>query len=256
MRLAQVGWRAAAILLAAAPAFSAVLTYSNTLTTANNYNASYSAIRSLWEGAITGLETVTFEETGVPTGFVNGSVLLFDVNTSLYATASDCSSASSSQACFNRYTGGNSRWVTNGEPPVPNGNNFFRGLAGGSNYIQVNLPAAMTAFAFDLWTIYSGGQTLTITAYASDNSILGQWFSVPTNNNSTPAFFGVTSDTAIAYVRVQSGSAEPVLARADFGLLMQGGGGPVPETGTLSYLMIGVLAIALGTSSRGRRRRR
>ncbi|MBI3682916.1 MAG: hypothetical protein HY235_21290 [Acidobacteria bacterium] len=236
--------------LAAGPAWAVTITYSNTLATADNYNASYSASRASWEGAILSQKMVTFEEPGVPVGFANGSVVLFDTSNSAYSVASNCLGATASQACFARYTGSNSRYITNGEPPVPSPNNFFRGLMGATNYIQVMLPGSTTAVALDLYTIYSPGQNTTVTLYAADNSQIGQW-TVPTTGNSTAGFFGARSDTVIAYVRISSAGGDPILDRIDFAAAnMTPPPVDTPESATLGYLGIGLSAILFGMLKR------
>ncbi|MCS7024361.1 MAG: hypothetical protein NZV14_06135 [Bryobacteraceae bacterium] len=236
------------VALAVAPAHAAMLTYSNTMTGANFVDA-YPAIRSLWESMLSTQYTVTFEES-VLTGTLFG---IFTYDTTVGCTSySACVSnfppppGNPSTAQFRTvFSGQNRSHITTGSP-VPG--KFFGSFGGG--YVQVDLPtppvAATTAFAAHLWTTSSPGGNITVQVFAPGGSTPVATYTLPTNANSTPAFFGLTSNTPVGFVRFVS-SQWVALDQFDFGALASAGGSSeLPESTTLSYVSLGAVALLFG----------
>ncbi|MBL8231995.1 MAG: hypothetical protein JNL98_26100 [Bryobacterales bacterium] len=249
------------VALAAGPANAAIVTYSNTMAGAD-FSGTYTGIRSLWQGELSSLATVTFDD--VPTGFFNNTTLVYDTSNSTFSNQPFLTALTQSQIQIFRFASGSrSRAVWGGSNPIPSSSNrYFEGFAGPSNtdYVQVTLPtpatASITAIALDLWTQSSSGQNVNVAVYDAANTLI-QTYIVPTNPNSTAAFFGITSDAALGYLRISSTGGGPMLAQVDFGVLSSGDPGPgpsadTPESATLGYVGIGVLAIYLGTNRKAR----
>lgn len=238
---------------------AALLTYSNTLSGADHTDT-YSGIRDLWQGALSSMATVTFDD--VSTGFFNGTTLVYDTADNNYFNSTFPTLNATSIQVFRYASGSRSRAVWQGEPPIPGtANRYFAGMAGASssNYIQITLPtpgtASITGVALDLWTNYSPGQNVTVEVYDSSGALI-QTYTMPTNNNSTAAFFGITSDAALGFLRISSTTGDPMLARVDFGLASLNQENPnteTPESATLSYVGIGVAALIFGTNRKLRR---
>jgi hypothetical protein len=112
-------------------------------------------------------------------------------------------------------------------------------------YINIVLPANVTALSMDLFTASPQALNYTI-------SVAGNQYAVPTFSQPTLAFFGITSDTAISSVQLtlagttfNSGS-QALLDNFRFGGSGGSGGSDVtaaPEAGT--YLLIGTGLIGL-----------
>jgi hypothetical protein len=247
------------VALLAGPSNAALLTYSNTMSGAD-YSDTYTGIRNLWQGALTSMATVTFDDVG--TGFFNNTTLVYDTsNNTFYNSSSPTLNATSIQV-FRNVSGSSSRLVWNGAPPIPSSSNrYFEGEQGAGNYIQITLPtpttATITAVALDLWTYSLAGQDVTVRVYDAGGSLVGT-YTLPTNNNSTAAFFGITSDAALGFLRISSTSGRPMLANVDFGVAATGQQDPppnteTPESATLGYVGIGVVAILFGTNRKLRR---
>jgi hypothetical protein len=106
-------------------------------------------------------------------------------------------------------------------------------------YIQVNLPAAMTAFSVNLGSISPNAVAVLITL--SD----GETFTVPTSNRPTLAFFGLTANTAISFIDFSVLNALPgdgtqlVMDNFGFGT----GDEATPEAGTLSLIGVGLMSL-------------
>jgi hypothetical protein len=249
------------VALLAGPSNAALLTYSNTMSGAD-YSGTYSGIRTLWQGALSSMATVTFDDVG--TGFFNNTTLVYDTATNTFYNSSAPTLNATSIQVFRNVSGTLSRMVWPGEPPIPSSSNrYFAGVQGAGNYIQITLPtpstATITAVALDLWTIYSAGQNVVVQVYDAGGSLVGT-YTVPTNNSSTAAFFGITSDTALGFLRISSTSGDPMLANVDFGVAATGQGDPppnteTPESATLSYVGIGIAAVLFGTNRKLRPRR-
>lgn len=245
------------VALAAGPANAAIVTYSNTMGSAN-HTGSYSVIRDLWEDALSSQNTVTFEDPGFA-GRLSG-VLTYDTAVGC-ATYSACVSGSplppgnATTAQFRTVFSGQPNSVVSTGAPVPG--KFFASYGGG--YVQVDLPtpttATVTAFAANLWTTSPAGSNITVQVYTPGGSTPIQTYLLPTNNNSTAAFFGLTSDDAIGFVRFLSNDYV-ALDQFDFGVLSSGDPGPgpaeTPESATLGYVGIGALAIYFGTHRKAR----
>jgi len=116
---------------------------------------------------------------------------------------------------------------------------------GGTQAIRVILPANVTAFAINLFT--------SPPAVSDTASLQGNQYTVPTYNQPTVAFFGVTSDTAIPYVDItaQPGATYAFFDNVQFGTSTAqvggggGGGGDVPEAGTCLLIGSGLLGLTV-----------
>jgi hypothetical protein len=212
----------AAFLLAVNPAHSA------TITTYTDPNA--------WAAAATAQNTVTFEGLA-PT---NGATL--------YTGATG---VTTSGVEFIGYTSTGSSWI---EVVDTNFNTFYNF---GSNdallqdmdrpnsssplpYIQIVLPAGVTAFGLDLFTVSPNSENFQIT-------VAGTNYTVPTDARPTEQFWGVTSDTAISAINLTllgtafNGSTYALLDNFSFGTadLSQ-----APEAGTFLLIGSGLIGIA------------
>ncbi len=114
--------------------------------------------------------------------------------------------------------------------------NFGTGDAGfvtGGTDVRITLSSPVTAFAINLFT-NPPNLTYTVTTLSTP-------FSVPTFAAPTPAFFGITSDTAFSTIDlgVPTGSTYAFFDNFQWGTAQAGqqGQGQVPEAGT--FLMIG-----------------
>jgi len=106
-------------------------------------------------------------------------------------------------------------------------------------YINIVLPANITALGLDLWTASSPAMSYSIT-------VAGNQYTVPTLAGNTEAFWGITSDTAISSLQLTVPAATSVSGTE--GLLDNFSFGAsdltaAPEAGT--YLLIGSGLIGL-----------
>jgi len=107
-------------------------------------------------------------------------------------------------------------------------------------YIQIVLPANVTSFGMDLFTVSPSALNYTIT-------VAGNQYTVPTDARPTEAFWGVTSDTPIASITlslqgtVYNGSTSALLDNFQYGTanLSQ-----APEAATFVLIGSGLIAIA------------
>lgn len=107
-------------------------------------------------------------------------------------------------------------------------------------YIDIVLPANVTAFGMDLFTVSPNALNYTIT-------VAGNQYTVPTDPQPTQAFWGVTSDTPIASITltlqgtVYNGSTSALLDNFEYGTanLSQ-----APEAATFVLIGSGLIAIA------------
>ncbi len=106
-------------------------------------------------------------------------------------------------------------------------------------YINIVLPANITALGVDLWTASSPAMSYSIT-------VAGNQYTVPTLSGSTEAFWGITSDTAISSLQLDvpastsSSGTQGLLDNFSFGASDVSA---APEAGT--YLLIGSGLIGL-----------
>jgi len=106
-------------------------------------------------------------------------------------------------------------------------------------YINIVLPANVTAIGLDLWTASSPAMSYSIT-------VAGNQYTVPTLSGNTEAFFGITSDTAISSMQLTvpaatpSSGTEALLDNFSFGAEDMSA---APEAST--YLLIGTGLIGL-----------
>lgn len=118
--------------------------------------------------------------------------------------------------------------------------NFGTGDAGfvtGTTGVTITLPTPVTAFSINLFT-NPAATTYTV-------STLSTPFTVPTFATPTPAFFGVTSDTAFSTVSLQvpSGTTYAFFDNFQFGTAEVGN--PVPEAGTFLLIGTGLIGFAV-----------
>ena len=118
--------------------------------------------------------------------------------------------------------------------------NFGTGDAGwvsGTTGVTITLPTPVTAFGINLFT-NPAATTYTV-------STLSTPFTVPTFAVPTPAFFGVTSDTAFSTVSLQvpSGTTYAFFDNFQFGTAEVGN--PVPEAGTFLLIGTGLIGFAV-----------
>ena len=107
-------------------------------------------------------------------------------------------------------------------------------------YIQIVLPAGVTAFGLDLFTVSPNSESFQIT-------VAGTNYTVPTDARPTEQFWGVTSDTAISTINLTllgtayNGSTYALLDNFSFGTadLSQ-----APEAGTFLLIGSGLIGIA------------
>lgn len=235
--------------LAVGPANAAVVTYGSTTTNpAANNSGTYVDMRALWESLTSGQMTVDFNNVPSYTqggGFLNYDTALYTVgnpNAAWALTAgSPGSPSNSTTAQFTRLGQAYRTYVVS--DPL----RAFTGAGPGANQIQVNVPtsAPITSLAMDLTTTYSGGGNITVDVYDANDVLIGTYI-VSTVNSSTPAFFGLTSDTAISYIRLSSFAGNVALSRFDFGAMVA----ETPESASLGYVGLGILAILLGTNKK------
>ncbi len=231
------------MMLAAAPAWGAIVTYSNTLATANNYNTNYNTIRAAWEATLTSLATVDFESASVAD---SAGVLVHSGGG--YSVQATCPSLGANESCIFNWEGSYQSRVRASVAPMPAGLRYFSGTANSSHSIEIRLPAGTTSFAADLWTTGAAGRTVSVEVWSATNTYLGA-YSVPTNNSTTAAFFGLTSDTALGRMILTAGSLGAVMVdRYDYNSSSSG----TPESASLSYVGIGILALLLGSAKRFR----
>lgn len=106
-------------------------------------------------------------------------------------------------------------------------------------YINIVLPTNVTAFGMDLWTASPAALSYTIT-------VAGNQYTVPTVNQNTETFFGITSDTPISSLQLTlassayNGGSDAFLDNFSFGASDLTA---APEAAT--YLLIGSGLIGL-----------
>lgn len=110
-------------------------------------------------------------------------------------------------------------------------------------YIQIVLPAGVTAFGMDLFTVDPSALSYQIT-------VAGNNYTVPTDPLPTEQFFGVTSDTPIASINLTllgttyNGSTYALLDNFSFGTASVGEMGAAPEGTTFLLIGSGLIGIA------------
>lgn len=248
-----------ACVLAVGPASGAITTYSNTESSANNYNTDLTTIRNLWEAGVSGLHNVTFGVHGVSQVISNASVVNSSNSMTGWVTSlnevTNCTMAASglgaNEVCLERRDAASRTWIdVDIFSPVPAGQRFFRGEQGSTNGLGVALTAGTRAFALDLFTL-AGSGSVTVSMYDA-GGLAGQ-VTVGTTNNGVPAYLGVTSDTVLTSLIVTSSDRAIGLDTISFAnaLAGQGGGDPppnsdTPEAATLGYIGMGLLALLVG----------
>jgi hypothetical protein len=234
------------MMLAVVPGWGAIVTYSNTLATANNYNTNYNTIRTMWEATLANQATVNFETATVAD---TPGVLVH--SGSGYSVQSTCPVLAANESCIADWNWSTTpatsySRVRSSVSPMPSGLRYFHGAAGNSNGIEIRLPSGTLSFAADLWTTNLAARTIYVELWSPTNSYLGA-YSVPTNNSTTAAFIGFVSDTALGRIVMSVGSSGSMMVdRYDF----NGAAVATPESASLSYVGIGIAAILVGSSKR------
>lgn len=251
----MLGLRTYAMLMALAvgPANAAIVTYSSTTVNpvANN-SGTYVEMRDLWQGVTTGQATVDFNT--VNSQFGTG-YFTYDTsdNTSSRVTGFNIASIpapNATSAQFFQVNGSNPYTQITSDLPMPAASKAIVS-AGFGGALRVNVPTSPTgtvsSVAFDLYTWGPTASNVLVTVYSDSGSSLGEYY-VSTQNSSTAAFFGLTSDTAIGFITLSS-QGQVAINRFDFGTAGAAPDPPseTPESATLGYVGLGVLAILFGT---------
>jgi hypothetical protein len=110
-------------------------------------------------------------------------------------------------------------------------------------YIHVVLPAGVTAFGMDLFTVSPSALSFTVT-------VAGTPYTVPTNARPSEAFWGVTSDTPIASLDLTlqgstfNGDSVALVDNFQFGNAAQDMS-QAPEAATFLLIGSGLIGIAI-----------
>ena len=108
-------------------------------------------------------------------------------------------------------------------------------------YIHIVLPANVTAVGMDLFTVSPSALSYTIT-------VAGNQYTVPTDPRPTEAFWGITSDTALATIDLTlagttyNGSSMALLDNFQFGTAQMS---QAPEAATFVLIGSGLIGIAV-----------
>ena len=209
--------------LALAPA------YSTTITTYSN--------QATWEAATSaGYQTVTFTglaPAGGDTSYNTPSgVTASGVEFIGYSSAGVSGIEVVDTSSVSWYNDGTGDALVESASPEPSSSSPLP-------YINIVLPANVTALSLDLWTASSPGMTYSIT-------VAGNTYTVPTVGGNTETFWGITSDTPITSMQLDvpgataSSGTEALLDNFSFGADDMSA---APEAGT--YLLIGSGLIGL-----------
>ncbi|MEO7145260.1 MAG: hypothetical protein ABI165_17330 [Bryobacteraceae bacterium] len=209
---------AVAVVAAFAPVYATTLTYSSL---------------SSFQAAANGLSTITFDNLGVPVGGTH------DYSTSLGLTTGPAGnqaqfvgydgSVSANALAVDNETAGFAFWGS----VSPNAILIEHVNAPNStSYITVNLPANTTAVGLDLMTAFSYAQTVSVTPSNGVGT-----FNIPTKNNPTETFWGLTTDTPIGSLQIQvpTGTYDVVLDNFTYGQA------DTPEVMTLILIGTGLI---------------
>jgi hypothetical protein len=215
-------------ILSLAAGFALAPAYATTITT---YNSAAN-----WEAATTaGYQTVTFEGLTAPgtvsdyysaAGVSNSGVEFIGYSST---GASDIQVIDTTISSYYDDGTGDALLQTMNRPnsssPLP--------------YINIVLPANVTALGMDLWTSSSPAMTYSIT-------VAGNTYTVPTVGGNTVAFWGLTSDTPITSLQLTVPASTPTSGTNAFLDNFSFGASDLsaaPEAGT--YLLIGSGLIGL-----------
>jgi hypothetical protein len=210
-------------------ALSLVPAYSTTITT-------YSDPVS-WAAATTpGYQTVTFTGLAPSGGSTNYSSATGVTNSGVEFIGYNSAGTSVIQvvdsSAFSWYNDGTGDALLESASPEPSSSSPLP-------YINIVLPANITALGMDLWTASSPAMSYSI-------SVAGNIYTVPTVGGNTETFWGITSDTAVTSLQLtvpaatSSSGTEALLDNFSFGASDMS---VAPEAGT--YLLIGTGLISL-----------
>lgn len=182
--------------------------------------------RALWTAASTGVTTIDFETLGASPGAATGystaaGVTLSGVNFVGILPGDYYLFAEKENPGSSLYWG--SGTVLMGP--------WYQNLSG--RYIQINLPAHVTAFGLDLMANSMTAQQVTI-VLPGVNSFL-----VNTQANPTRTFWGFTSDTPISTIQI-SATASPLIDNVSFGTAAPA---QTPEIATFILIGTGLLGL-------------
>jgi hypothetical protein len=209
--------------LALAPAYSTTITtYSDPVS---------------WAAATTaGYQTVTFTGLAPSGGDANyttpSGVTSSGVEFIGYSSAGVSDVAVVDTSAYPYYNDGTGDALIEAASPMPSSSSPLP-------YVNIVLPANVTALSMDLWTTNSAAMSYSIT-------VAGNTYTVPTVGGNTVAFWGITSDTPITSLQLDVPAATPssgtqaLLDNFSFGAAELSA---APEAGT--YLLIGSGLIGL-----------
>lgn len=210
-------------------ALALVPAYSTTITT-------YSDPVS-WSAATTpGYQTVTFTGLAPSGGSTNYSSATGVTNLGVEFIGYNSAGTSVIQvvdsSAFSWYNDGTGDALLESASPEPSSSSPLP-------YINIVLPANITALGMDLWTTSTPAMSYSIV-------VAGNTYTVPTVGSNTETFWGITSDTAVSSLQLtvpaatSSSSTEALLDNFSFGASDMSA---APEAGT--YLLIGSGLISL-----------
>jgi hypothetical protein len=211
------------IALALAPAYSTTITTYSTPTS--------------WEAATSaGYQTVTFTGLAPSGGDTNyntaSGVTVSGVEFVGYNSAGVPGTEVVDTSAFSWYNDGTGDALIESASPEPSS-------ASPLPYINIVLPANITALSMDLWTTNTPAMSYSIT-------VAGNTYTVPTVGSNTETFWGITSDTPLTSLQLDVPAATPssatnaLLDNFNFGASDLSA---APEAGT--YLLIGSGLIGL-----------
>jgi hypothetical protein len=218
----QTKFRASILSLSIGIGLTLVPAYSTTITT-------YSSLAS-WEAATsTGFQTVTF--TGLtpagtstpynsPTGVTQDGVEFIG-----YSSSGQSNIQVDDTSAVTWYNDGTGDALIESASPSSTGAPL--------PYIDIVLPANVTALGLNLWTASSPAASYSIT-------VAGNTYTVPTVSGNTEVFWGITSGTAVSSLQLTVPSSTPSSATQALADNFSFGASDLtvaPEAGT--YLLIG-----------------
>jgi hypothetical protein len=205
-------------------------------TTINTYNTA-----SSWQAALSSFQTIDFSgmapvngATTFPSGFAVNSVQFIGLS----AGSNSFGIMDTGLSTWFNYGTGDAVFLDTDRPnagsPVPS--------------IHITLPAPVTAVAFNIFTASPSALSYTV-------SVAGGQYTAPTNPLPTPAFWGITSDTAFSTVdltlqgTVYNGGTNGFVDNFAYGAATSS----VPESSSTFLIGSGLAGIGLLRRRLGRR---
>jgi hypothetical protein len=224
----QLKFRASTLSLSIGIALTLVPAYSTTITT-------YTSLANWQAATSTGYQTVTFTglaPAGGSTPYYSATGVTQDgVEFIGYSSSGASNIQVVDTSALSWYNDGTGDALIESASPASNG--------AALPYIDIVLPANITALSLDLWTASSPAMNYSIT-------VAGNTYTVPTLSGNTEAFWGLTSNAPIASIQMDLPAA--TVASSSYALADNFSFGmsdlaAAPEAGT--YLLIGSGLIAL-----------